>query len=159
MENVDGIYYEDLKVDESATTPGRTITETDIVNFAGVSGDFNRIHTDEEYAASMHFGQRIAHGMLGLSVSSGLVTRNPGAQQHMLIAWLGITWEFKRPILIGDTIKVTQTVKEKRPTRKPDSGLIIFDIKVTNQRGKVCQAGEWKVMYMRRIEKDAESGE
>lgn len=154
MDYEDGIYYEDLNVGDSATTPGRTITEADIVNFAGISGDFNRIHTDEEFAANMHFGQRIAHGMLGLSVSSGLVTRNPGAQRHMLVAWLGLTWDFKRPILIGDTIKVVQTVKEKRPTRKPDSGIIIFDVDVLNQRGKVCQAGEWKVMYMRRDDKE-----
>lgn len=152
-----GIYFEDLSEGDSATTPGRTITEADIVNFAGISGDFNRIHTDEAFAASMHFGQRIAHGMLGLSVSSGLVTRNPGAQQHMLVAWLGITWDFKRPILIGDTICVIQTVKSKRTTHKPDMGIIIFDIKVKNQRGKVCQEGEWKVMYMRRDEKAAES--
>lgn len=157
MDYEDGIYYEDLAEGDSATTPGRTITETDIVNFAGISGDFNRIHTDEEFAANMHFGQRIAHGMLGLSVSSGLVTRNPGAQRHMLIAWLGLTWDFKRPILIGDTIRVIQTVKEKRPTRKPDAGLVIFDIQVINQRGKICQAGEWKVMYMRREEKATET--
>ena len=154
MDHEDGVYFEDLHVDDSATTPGRTITETDIVNFAGISGDYNRIHTDEEFAANMHFGQRIAHGMLGLSVSSGLVTRNPGAQRHMLVAWLGLTWEFKRPILIGDTIRVIQTVKEKSATRKPDAGQIIFDVQVINQRGKVCQAGEWKVMYMRREEKE-----
>lgn len=155
MEYEDGIYFEDLQIGDSATTPGRTVTETDIVNFAGVSGDYNRIHTDEAFAAQMHYGQRIAHGVLGLAISSGLVTRNPGAQQHMLVAWLGITWEFKRPILIGDTICVIQTVKSKEPARKPDAGIIHFDIKVKNQRGKVCQEGEWKVMYMSRNGKPA----
>lgn len=150
MDYEDGIYFEDLNEGDSATTPGRTITETDIVNFAGISGDYNRIHTDEAFASQMHYGQRIAHGVLGLAVSSGLVTRNPGAQQHMLVAWLGITWEFKRPILIGDTVCVIQTVKSKQPARKPEAGIILFDIQVKNQRGKVCQEGEWKVMYMRR---------
>ncbi|MBI2424131.1 MAG: MaoC family dehydratase N-terminal domain-containing protein [Candidatus Hydrogenedentes bacterium] len=154
-----GIYFEDLPIGLEAISPARTLTEADIVNFCGLSGDFNVIHTDVETAKEGPFGQRIAHGLLGLSIASGLVARNPGAEQHKLVAFLGMTWDFKRPIFIGDTVHVIQTVREKHDTRKPGMGVIIFDAKVINQVGKVCQVGEWKVMYARRVENGDEDGE
>lgn len=153
----DGIYFEDLPLGMEATSPARTMTEADIMNFAGLSGDFNVIHTDAETAKEGPFGQRIAHGLLGLSLASGLVSRNPGAEQHKLVAFLGMTWDFKRPIFIGDTIHVVQTIKEKKDTRKQDLGVIIFEAKIVNQSGKVCQSGEWKVMYARRPEDSADA--
>ncbi|MBI2434813.1 MAG: MaoC family dehydratase N-terminal domain-containing protein [Candidatus Hydrogenedentes bacterium] len=126
------------------------MTEADIVNFAGLSGDFNIIHTDAETAAKGPFKQRIAHGLLGLSIASGLVARNPGAEQHKLVAFLGLNWDFRNPVCIGDTIHVVQTVASKRATSKPGLGVVVYDVKVVNQRGETCQEGQWKVMYMTR---------
>ena len=150
MNASDAIYYEDLEVGQEATSPARTVTEADIVNFAGLSGDFNIIHTDAELTKKTPFGQRIAHGLLGLSIASGLVARNPGAEQHKLVAFLGMTWDFRNPVFIGDTIRVVQTVASKRTTKKPGLGIVNYASKVVNQRGEVCQEGEWKTMYMMR---------
>ena len=146
----DGIYFEDIEEGYEVTSPARTMTEADIVNFAGLSGDFNIIHTDAEFTKMTPFGQRIAHGLLGLSIASGLVARNPGAEQHRLVAFLGMTWEFRNPVLIGDTIHVVQKVASKRPTSKPGLGVVIYEVKVLNQNGATCQEGQWKVLYMMR---------
>lgn len=146
----DGIYFEDLQEGGETVSPARTVTEADIVNFAGLSGDFNILHTDAEFMKSTPFGQRIAHGLLGLSIASGLVARNPGAEQHKLVAFLGMTWDFRNPVLIGDTIRVVQRLASKRATSKPGLGVVIYDVKVLNQRDQVCQEGQWKVMYMMR---------
>ena len=150
MGTTDEVYYEDLEEGQQIASPARTMTEADIVNFAGLSGDFNIIHTDAEFCKNTPFGQRIAHGMLGLSIASGLVARNPGAEQHKLIAFLGMTWDFRKPVLIGDTIHVVQTVASKRVTKRPGLGVVTYDAQVLNQRGEVCQEGQWKVMYMMR---------
>jgi len=151
VEEVQDIYWEDVPENMEVKSPARTMTETDIVNFAGLSGDYNVIHTDAEFSKDTPFGQRIAHGLLGLSMASGLVARLPGAERHRIVAFLGMTWDFRKPICIGDTIHVVQTITSKRPSSKnPLFGLIIFDAKVVNQRGEVCQEGEWKVMYLKR---------
>ncbi len=150
MNAPEGIYFEDLEIGHETKSPGRTMTETDILNFAGLSGDFHELHTNAEFGKQMPFGERIAHGLLGLSVATGLVTRNPGAEQHKLMAFLGLTWDFRNPVCIGDTIHVVQTVAEKRETKKPGLGVVVFSVQVVNQRGDVCQEGEWKVMYMMR---------
>ena len=150
MSEDSGIYFEDLEEGAVFTSPGRTMTEADIVNFAGLSGDFNVLHTDAEFMKTMPFGQRIAHGLLGLSIASGLAARFPGAERHRIIAFLGMTWDFRNPVLIGDTIHVVQSVAAKRATSKPGLGVITFDVAVRNQRGQVCQEGQWKVMYMMR---------
>ena len=150
--NQTAIYFEDLEEGKEIRSPGRTMTEADIVGFAGLSGDFNSIHTDAELSAAGPFKQRIAHGLLGLSMASGLVSRNPGAAQHRIVAFLGLTWDFRGPIFIGDTIHVVQTVSSKRTTKKPGLGLVVYDCKVVNQHGEVCQEGQWKVMYQMRTE-------
>ena len=150
MNPTDGRYYEDVEVGEEVVSPARTVTETDIVNFAGLSGDFNVIHMDAELMKSTPFGQRIAHGLLGLAIASGLVTRTPGAEQLRLVAFLGTTWDIRKPIFIGDTIHVVETVVSKRETSKPGLGIVVFDAKVINQRGELCQEGQWKVMCMMR---------
>lgn len=150
MSNED-IYFEDLAPGMEAESPARTMTEADIVNFSGLSGDFNIIHTDAEFAKETPFGQRIAHGLLGLSMASGLVARSPGAERHRLVAFLGMTWDFKNPVLIGDTIRVKQCVAEMRPSKSnPLFGVVIYDASVVNQRGEVCQTGQWKVLYLKR---------
>lgn len=152
MKLKEGVYFEDLEIGREVASPARTVTEADIVNFAGLSGDFNVIHTDAELTKKTAFGQRIAHGLLGLSIASGLGARNPGAEQHRVVAFLGMTWDFRGPVFIGDTIHVMQTVAAKRETSKPGLGVVTYDVKVINQRNEICQEGQWKVMYeMRRV--------
>jgi len=144
-----GAFYEDLEVGASYTTKSRTVTEADIVNFAGVTGDFNEIHMSEEFAQKTPFGKRIAHGMLGLSMSMGLV-QQLNLYQETVIAFLGLTWNFKGPILIGDTIHVVQSIKSKRETKNPERGIVVWEGRIINQRGEVVQEGERTLLVMRK---------
>lgn len=152
---MDGLFWEDFIVGETNESNGRTITEADIVNFAGISGDFNPIHLDAAYAAQSIFGQRIAHGLLGLAVASGLPLR--GALRHpTVIAFLGIErWSFRQPILIGDTIRARMTTSAKRPTSKPDRGILTQQVELRNQRDEVVQQGEFVLMVRRRASEAA----
>ena len=144
-----GGFYEDLEVGASYTTKSRTVTEADIVNFAGVSGDFNELHMSEEHAQKTPFGKRIAHGMLGLSITTGLV-QQLNLYNNTVIAFLGLNWSFKGPILIGDTVHAVQTIKSKRETKNPERGLVVLENKLFNQRGEVVQEGERTLMVRRK---------
>jgi acyl dehydratase len=142
-------YFEDIAVGEEYESPGRTITEADIVLFAGLSGDYNILHTDAEYMKQSIFGERIAHGLLGLAIQAGLFTRAT-TQPYATLAFAGLRWRFKNPIKIGDTIRVTARVLAKKETAKPDRGLVTLERKVLNQRGEVVQEGETDHMVERR---------
>src|SRR5438034_6577791 len=115
-------FFDDIQVGEEYESPGRTVTEADIVLFAGVSGDYNILHTDAEFMKGSIFGERIAHGLLGLSIQSGLLTR--AMQPYATIAFGGLRWKFKAPIKIGDTIRVHARVIDKKETSKLDRGVI-----------------------------------
>lgn len=141
---IDG-YFEDFKEGMTFTTQRRTITESDIVNFAGVSGDWNPIHVDKLHAESTDFGQRIAHGLLVLSVASGLTT-NLGFMGDRVKAFLGLEWKFRAPVFIGDTIHVELTVAGLRASRRLGGGIVDFDIKVVKQDGAVAQKGSWHIL-------------
>ncbi|KKM10082.1 dehydratase [Clostridiales bacterium PH28_bin88] len=143
------MYYEDCTVGESHITPARTITEADVVMFAGLSGDYNPLHIDAEFGKGTIFKERIAHGLLGLAVAAGLKARL-GLFDGTVVAFLGLTWEFKKPIFFGDTIHACFTIAEKRETKQPDRGIIVQDVQVFNQRGEVVQAGRHTVMVKRR---------
>jgi 3-hydroxybutyryl-CoA dehydratase len=140
-----GLYFEDYNVGDTATTAGRTVTETDIVNFAALSGDWNAIHVDAEYAKGGMFGERIAHGLLGLSIATGLAIRL-GFMEETVIAFMGLDWKFRGAIKIGDTIKVLATIGEKKPMPRLGGGLVIFNVEVVNQRGETCQKGTWTML-------------
>src|SRR5213593_1037787 len=116
-------YFDDIQVGEEYESPGRTVTEADIVLFAGLSGDYNVLHTDAEFMKQSIFGERIAHGLL---------------------------WKFKGPIKIGDTIRLRAKVTAKKETSKPDRGLVTVERTVVNQRGEVVQEGETDLMVERR---------
>ena len=133
-------YYEEIEVGEEYESPGRTITETDIVLFAGLSGDYNVLHTDAELMKTSIFGERIAHGLLGLAIQSGLFSRSTRA--YATLAFVGLRWKFKAPIKIGDTIRLRARVQGKRDIGKPDRGLITLTRTVLNQRDEVVQEGE-----------------
>ena len=119
----------------------RTITEADIVNFAGISGDYNPLHIDEEFCRNTQFGTRIAHGPLVYSIATGLIF-----QLHLyddtLIAFLGFdSLKFTKPVKIGDTVRARIEVLEKRETSKPDRGIMKRLLQVINQRDDVVQEG------------------
>lgn len=145
-----GLYYEDFKVGDVYTSPGRTITEADVVNFAGLSGDFNLIHTDEEYAKNNSpFETRIAHGLLGLSITSGLMTRL-GIFEGTVIAFLGLDWNFRAPIYLNDTVHFRMTIEKMRKTSKEDRGIIVRKVELLNQRDEVVQEGTMTIMIKRK---------
>lgn len=149
MAELERQYFEDIRVGDEYVSPGRTVTEADIVAFAGLSGDYSILHTDAEYMRTSIFGERIAHGLLGLALQSGLATRAM-ARPFATLAFLGLRWRFKAPIKIGDTIKVRLEVTDKRETSKPDRGIVVIQRSVLNQRGEVVQEGDTDIMVERR---------
>jgi len=146
-----GLYFEEFEEGLEMSSPGRTVTETDIVLFSGLSGDYNPLHTNAEYARNTRFGQRIAHGLLGLSIASGLASRL-GFIESTAIAFMGLEWKFKAPILIGDTITMTARVLRKREMRRLGGGLVVFGVTVKKQSGETVQEGEWTVLVKSRPE-------
>jgi 3-hydroxybutyryl-CoA dehydratase len=140
-----GRYFEEFAVGDEVISPGRTVTEADIVAFAALSGDYNPLHTDAEYAKGTIFGERIAHGLLGLSIASGLIERL-GFIAGTAEAFLGLDWKFRGPIKIGDTIHVEAQVVRKKQMRRLGGGLIVLDVAVVNQRDETVQKGQWTAL-------------
>jgi acyl dehydratase len=143
------LYFEDFEIGSEYVTRSRTITEADVMAFAGLSGDFNPLHVDEEFSKNTIFGTRIAHGLLGLSIASGLINQL-GIGEGTVIAFLGLTWNFKGAIRFGDTITARERLAEKRETSKNDRGILRMAITVLNQHGDVVQEGEHLLMVKRR---------
>ena len=141
-------WFEEIEIGEESVSPGRTVTEADIVLFAGLSGDYNILHTDAEFMKASIFGERIAHGLLGLAIQSGLFTR--ATQPYATLAFVGLRWKFKGPIKIGDTIRVRAKVTAKKETSKADRGVVTVERTVLNQRDEVVQEGETDLMVERR---------
>lgn len=142
------LYFEDLVEGQTFSSQGRTITESDIVGFAGLSGDFNPIHLDREAAERRMFGRRVAHGMLGISIATGLIDRL-GLFRESLGAMLNIEeWNFRTPIFINDTLHLKLTIESKRLTSKGNAGVVRRGIELVNQRGEVVQQGTITVMVL-----------
>jgi acyl dehydratase len=141
-------YYEDIEVGEEYESPGRTVTETDIVLFAGLSGDYNVLHTDAEFMKTSIFGERIAHGLLILAIQAGLFSRSTKA--YATLGSAALRWKFKAPVKIGDTVRLRARVLAKRDDDKPDRGLVTLERTVVNQRGEVVQEGETDLLVERR---------
>ncbi|MBI2861829.1 MAG: MaoC family dehydratase N-terminal domain-containing protein [Chloroflexi bacterium] len=152
MALTEGWYFEDIEIGQEFVSPGRTVTEGDIVTFAGLSGDFMPLHMSEEYAKSTIFGGRIAHGILGLSIASGLFTRTELAVriQRTALAFLELQWRFPGPIRPGDTVTLTVRVTEKKETSRPDRGVLLIERTLRNQRAEVVQEGQTKMLISRR---------
>lgn len=144
-----GRFFDDFNVGEQFTTAARTITEAEIVRFADLTGDRHRLHLDEGYAKTTPFGERIAHGMLGLSIASGLWVQL-GLLEESIIAFLGLEWTFVAPVRIGDAIRVQVTVKEKRESREPKRGILLLNAAVLNQNDETVQKGRWTLLVKRR---------
>jgi len=146
---MDSLYFEDAKKGESFRTLSRTITEADIVNFAGVSGDFNPLHTDQVYAEKTRFRGRIAHGFLSLAVASGLWSRLGIIDGPGFVAFYGIEHlRFTKPVMIGDTVKAKLTVTDK--SERGDVGLVTFRNELVNQRDETVLALDLLLLLNRR---------
>ena len=144
-----GKFYEELQTGDVHVTAARTVTEADIVSFAGISGDFNPLHTDEEFARTTPFGSRIAHGMLVASIATGLANQS-GLFEGTTLALLQQTIRYQGPTRPGDTIRLELAVKEKKESKKPDRGIITFGTAVKNQKDETVLGGEWTLMMRRR---------
>ena len=148
-----GLYWEEIPIGEeyAEISEGRTVTEADIVNFACLTGDFNSIHVNKHYCETSNFGERIAHGLLGLSYVNGLGTRMPKlSTAGTVIAFMSIlNWKFKAPIRIGDTIYNKCFFTEKKEHKKPDRGTAIRHVQCVNQKGEVVQEGDFMVLVKR----------
>ncbi len=140
-----GMYFEEFSLGDSVSSTTRTITETDVVNFAALTGDWNLIHTDAEYSKTHMFGQRVAHGLLVLSVASGLAMRL-GILDGTTLAFRSVEWKMQRPVVIGDTIHVRLTIEETKAMARLGGGLINFKAEVINQKDEVCQRGIWEIL-------------
>jgi acyl dehydratase len=140
-----GKLFEEFEIGEEFQTAGRTITESDILNFAGLSGDFNPLHLDEEFAKGSPFKTRVPHGLCIMSIATGLIDRL-GVISCTAIACLEIIWEFFKPVLIGDSIRVVMKVLEKKESKKGDRGLVTFEMLILNQRNEKVETGSLKLM-------------
>ncbi len=140
-----GRYFEEFEIGDVVETAARTVTETDVVLFAGLSGDYNQIHTDVEFTKGTRFGERVAHGLLGLSIVSGLAARL-GLIEGTVEAFTGLEWKFRGPILIGDTIRARLEVKRKKDMPRLGGGFVVLDVAVLNQRDETVQKGTWTAL-------------
>jgi 3-hydroxybutyryl-CoA dehydratase len=141
-----GMWFEEFEVGQQIITPGRTITEGDIVSFAALSGDYNQIHTNAEFSRKTPFGQRVAHGLLGLSIASGLAMRT-GILEGTVIAFREINnWKFINPVFIGDTIHAELNILEKKPIPRLKGGSLTIEIVVKNHRDEVTMKGTWTAL-------------
>lgn len=129
-----------LVLGETTVTPGRTIAESDLLAFSGLTGDFTPLHIDEEFARATPYGGRIAHGALISAVATGMAT-HAGLFGERVIGALESTWSYRAPVRIGDTIRSEVTIGEIRPSSKPGRAVATYDFKVLNQHGAEVQTG------------------
>jgi acyl dehydratase len=143
-----GRYFEEFTVGQTVKTVGRTISEDAIFSFAGLTGDYNQIHTDAAFASKTQFGQRIAHGLLGLSIATGLIMQT-GLLEGTVLAFREINeWKFVKPFFIGDTVHVVMTVTETKALPRIGGGSLISSIEVKNQNDEVCQRGSLNLLVL-----------
>ena len=144
---VSPLYFEDISVGQTWTSPRRTVTEADVVNFATTTGDFNPLHVDYDYAANTPYRQPIAHGLLGLAWVAGLGSYFP----HMnTVAFTAVkNWEFIRPLFFGDTVFVETNCLEKIPAGRRN-GKVIWHRQLVNQSGHIVQQGSFETLVARK---------
>ncbi len=145
-----GMYFEEFAVGQEVITPGRTITEADIVAFAGLSGDFNQMHVDAAYSEKSFFGRRVAHGLLVLSIASGLTVQT-GLMEGTVIAFREVNeWKFLKPVFIGDTIHTVLTIRATKELRRIGGGSVEIDVQVKNQQDEIVMKGIWTALISAR---------
>ena len=145
-----GMYFDEFQPGQRILTPGRTVTEADIVSFAGLSGDYNQIHVDAAYSAQAPFGQRVAHGLLVMSIASGLAMQT-GVMEGTVLAFREINeWKFIKPVFIGDTVHAQLEVKETKDLRRIGGGSVSIEVSVMNQKDDIVMKGVWTVLIASR---------
>ena len=144
-----GLFLEDFEIGRTYCSPARTVTEADVVNFAGLSGDYNPMHVDEEYAKQNLFGTRIAHGALGFIISTGL-SNQMGIYEGTTIAFMECTVKYPAPLKIGDTVHVAVTPTEVKHSSKPGRGILKQSLQLINQDGTVVMESEQVLMMKSR---------
>ena len=143
-----GLYFEEFAVGQVVKTLSRTVSEDAIFSFAGLTGDYNQIHTDAEFAKTTQFGKRVAHGLLGLSIATGLIMRT-GLLEGTVLAFREIQeWKFVKPIFIGDTVHAVLTVAETKPLPRIGAGALISSVEVRNQTEEVLQKGTLNLLVL-----------
>lgn len=143
-------FLEDLEAGQRFVTPGKTITEADVVAFAAWTNDNNQVHTDAEFAKKTRYGRRIVHGMLGASLCLGLIART-GVFEGSAVALLGIDeWRFTAPVFIGDTLTCTVEILSTRPTSNGRTGIVERHLVLRNQNGETVQEGRMDLMVLTR---------
>jgi 3-hydroxybutyryl-CoA dehydratase len=135
----EALYFDDVEIGEAWDSPARTVTETDIVNFAGITGDYNPLHVDHEFAKNTLFGKPIAHGLLGLSLVAGLGSFSPWMKTAAFVRI--VDWKFLKPIFIGDTVHVRTEIVAKEVRGRGRRGLITWKRQLVTQQGVVVQEG------------------
>ncbi len=141
-----GMYFEEFEAGQKIISAGRTVTESDIVTFAGLSGDYTQIHTDAEFSKNTPFGQRVAHGLLGMAIASGLAAQT-GVLEGTVLAFREIVeWKFVKPIFIGDTIHVEMEVRETKAMPRIGGGAVALVLQLKNQHADVLMKGTWSVL-------------
>ncbi len=151
------LFYDDIAVGQEWRSLGRTVTQADIVNFAGISGDFNPIHMDHEFAKTTPFQQPIAHGLLTFSIASGLGLYNPAMRT---LAFMSIReWQFQDPVYIGDTIYVNTRVLQIEPGARGRRGVVTWQKQLVKQTGRVVQEGIVVTMVEGRASRGRKSSE
>lgn len=146
-----GLYFEEFEIGAKYQTQGRTIAESDVMTFAGLSGDFNPLHTDAEFARTTPFGERIAHGMLTVIISTGM-SNWTGIFAGTTIALLEQNIKYKAAVKFGDTVHLEMEVTEKNETSKPERGIVKFSAQMVNQNGEPVVDMIWTLMMKRRTE-------
>lgn len=145
------LFFEDCTVGASFRTPGRTITEADITTFAGLSGDYNPLHTDAEFCRDTAFGKPVAHGLLVLAITSGLTARLPllSGLQGSILGLVNLECRWRAPVFAGDTITVKVDIEDVTETSKPDRGIVLLNRTAQNQTGQDVMLSGWKLMVKR----------
>lgn len=142
-----GLFFEDWAIGDAYLTPRRTVTQTDIVNFACLSGDFNAPHVDHEFCKEQPYGEPIAHGPLVLAIAGGLMCQS-GVNDGTIVAMMGTDdWRIHKPVKHGDTLHVVMVPREKRRTSKGDRGIVTFDREIRNQRDEAVHTMKSSSMY------------
>ena len=144
-----GLYFEQFEVGAKYVSQGRTVTEGDVVAFAGLSGDYNPLHTDAKFAATTPFGERIAHGMLTVAMSTGM-SNWTGIFAGTTIALVEQNIKYTGAVKFGDTVHLEMEVTEKKETSKPDRGIINIAAKMLNDAEQVVVDMKWTLMMKRK---------
>jgi acyl dehydratase len=143
-----GLYFEEFKTGEKITTGSRTVSENDILTFAELTGDNNRLHTDAEFSKAGPFGQRVAHGLLGLSLTLGLAWRT-GVLDGTIMAFREINeWKFIKPVFIGDAVHADLNIAETKALPRIGGGSVVLQAELKNQNEEVCMKGNLTILVM-----------